>query len=298
MPLTPESEGIRLKNMEEKKFGVVFSDVNFNLNEDVICENGEVNLSMFLFDNQYEALVSRTSLLNEAIEKGLSFNEIIENTDTIFSAYVVFSRPNKGFLIRDDNDINVDLVIVMDSSSLGWKDRIVPLDVNEKQQIISSVDRLLAKKGQSLEAYILEAETGIDIVPLMDFKIDNLSMNKFPLPHSEKMLSVTLLLDKNQYEQLYNRTGLCNDTSFEDLVRSGVQYNVCADVSKDGNVCAYFVVSPIDTDTTISLNDTAINFTDIPLLKCEKERVFNIAMFDLQLKERFSKSNNRSDPER
>lgn len=112
-------------------------------NAGILIDEGKINTVAFLNDNQYEDLVNRTSLLDEA---QTTFNEILNDGDTTLALYVDF-----------EPDGNVTATMAMSSDEYGWTDYPVPLSEEEKADLKNELGRIAERDGTTVEQLISEA---------------------------------------------------------------------------------------------------------------------------------------------
>lgn len=121
--------------------------------DEILVEEDNVNMQLFLYDDQYQALADRTILLEEY---GLSFDELLHETDATLNAYVDFPVHREPIL-----------TLCLESEEMGYKDYEVELTKYEQTVLRHEAEELLEKEyGTTFEMLYLEGELGKQVEPI------------------------------------------------------------------------------------------------------------------------------------
>lgn len=122
----------------------------------ISVEKRNVNVRLFLCDDQYQALAERTTLLEEC---GLSFDELLKKTDAILNAYVDFPTHGKA-----------TLTLFLESEELGYKDYKVKLTKHEqttlKHELTEIIKQIKKEKLYMQKTKKIESGTIIRLIKM------------------------------------------------------------------------------------------------------------------------------------
>ena len=174
---TEPSENIDFKGAIEKR-------------DEILVEEDNVNMQLFLYGDQYKALADRTILLEES---GLSFDELIYESDATLNAYVDF--PAHG---------SPTLTLSIESEELGYKDYEIELTKSERKTLRLEAEELLEKEyGTTFEMLYLEGRLGKQVEPLTFDEIADFDN----IQDLTSITFATLNLSKEQLAELCDRAG-------------------------------------------------------------------------------------------
>lgn len=199
----------------------------FEKRDEILCEEDRVNTMLTLFDDGYEAIVDRTTLLNDV---GIdSFNSLLYHTDYTLNVYVDFYL---------DGDVKATMIAESDEA---FRDYNIELSQKEKEFLLEEINSELGYENKSLNDYFVIVKTNKDITEQLKSSFDD----KDWVETDNGYIDAILRPDNETLEVLAYRTELLQSlgVSYDTLMyEENTSLNLYADFYPNGAVSATLVL--------------------------------------------------------
>lgn len=222
-----------------------------NENDEILFEEGLINVELFLSDNQYVELLSRSRMADKIIAAEGSIEQAVTgDCDCPATAYVNFYENGDVRLMLECNT----------SDGSGYYDDNIPLHDKEKELLLDNLRNVAKKEGTTVEEWFSQLidEDDYEIVDTSRFIDLSHSWERYTDPGTP---TLSLTVNRDAFEEIVRRASeqdggeVLKECSIDELLGDTFGVLAIRDPETFKFIELRFVVQEQSVDVAIPLNE-------------------------------------------